>query len=136
MMDFIWQSVAGLLSGGIGALGLGGGAVLLLYLTAIAGENQLKSQGINLLFFLPIAALSLVVHTKNGLVRWKFAILCAICGLIGVWAGSWVAGLIGESMLRKVFAIGLVLLGVYEFFHKEEKKADSPNDKGHRAKIE
>ena len=48
----IWDIIAGLLSGIIGAMGLGGGAVLLIYLSLIKGTDQLKAQGINLLFFI------------------------------------------------------------------------------------
>ena len=42
----------GALSGVIGALGMGGGGVLIIFLSAFAGLDQLKAQGINLLFFL------------------------------------------------------------------------------------
>ena len=46
-----WAALAaGLLSGIIGAMGLGGGAVLIIYLSVFTDMPQLKSQGINLLF--------------------------------------------------------------------------------------
>ena len=49
-----WTALAaGLLSGIIGAMGLGGGAVLIIYLSVFTDMPQLKSQGINLLFFYP-----------------------------------------------------------------------------------
>ena len=61
-------ALAGFAAGALGAMGLGGGGVLLLYL-ALTGTGQLAAQGVNLTFFLPIAALSLVLHRKNGLVE-------------------------------------------------------------------
>ena len=42
-----WTALAaGLLSGIIGAMGLGGGAVLIIYLSVFTDMPQLKSQGI------------------------------------------------------------------------------------------
>ena len=43
--------LAGLFSGIIGGMGLGGGAVLIIYLTVFKNTEQLRAQGINLLFF-------------------------------------------------------------------------------------
>ena len=58
VMDII-KIIAGLLSGIIGGMGLGGGAVLLIYLKLFENLNQIKAQGINLLFFIPIAAVAI-----------------------------------------------------------------------------
>ena len=52
-----WAALAaGFAAGALGAMGLGGGSVLILYLTLCAGLPQLQAQGINLTFFLPCAA--------------------------------------------------------------------------------
>ena len=59
--------VVSLTSGLLGSLGMGAGAVLLLYLRVFGGAGQFEAQGINLIFFLPIAALSIVLHARNGL---------------------------------------------------------------------
>ena len=60
------------------------GAVLLLYLRVFGGAGQFEAQGINLIFFLPIAALSIVLHARNGLVSWKAAGICILAGLPAV----------------------------------------------------
>ena len=47
-----WTALlAGLFSGIIGAMGLGGGAVLIIYLSVFTDMPQLEAQGINLIFF-------------------------------------------------------------------------------------
>jgi uncharacterized membrane protein YfcA len=61
-------------------MGLGGGMVLIVYLTVFAGFSQLAAQGINLVFFIPIAIISLVLHTKNKLVEWKKAVPAVLWG--------------------------------------------------------
>ena len=55
--------LAGLFSGAIASMGMGGGAVLLIYLTVFTSTAQLAAQGINLIFFIPIGILSLIIYT-------------------------------------------------------------------------
>ena len=51
----------GLITGAAASMGLGGGFVLLVYLSIFTNTPQDMAQGINLLFFLPIALLSLII---------------------------------------------------------------------------
>ena len=57
-MGYLVVGVVSLLSGVTASMGLGGGFVLLIYLTAFANVPQMEAQLINLIFFLPIGALS------------------------------------------------------------------------------
>lgn len=111
MSSFLAASLAGLAAGVLGAMGLGGGAVLLLWL-ALSGVEQLAAQGINLTFFLPVAALSLILHRKNGLVRFAAALPMAAGGVAGLAAGVALAERLPGSALSKAFALlcGLIAL--------------------------
>ena len=60
MTDFI----AGLLCAVLAAMGVGGGGLLVIYLTLVKELPQLYAQGINLLFFLPSALVSLLFKIK------------------------------------------------------------------------
>ena len=128
-MEWVWMTVAGVLAGTAGSLGLGGGSVLLLYLTLMAGVEQLTAQGINLIFFLPVAVLALFLHRKNGYIEWKSAIPCALFGLAGAVAGSLVAGMLEAGILRKIFGGVLVLIGLRELFYKKKKEDEKQADK-------
>ena len=126
MTDFF----AGLLAGAMGALGLGGGSVLLLYLTLVLNTDQLAAQGVNLLFFLPVAAVSLFFHHRSGLVRWRMVWPAAALGLLGVWGGSALAGVLGSGLLAKLFGGLLLILGLREFItagrpHRGSEKTNS-----------
>ena len=110
--------VVSLTSGLLGSLGMGAGAVLLLYLRVFGGAGQFEAQGINLIFFLPIAALSIVLHARNGLVSWKAAGICILAGLPAVLLGVWLGGLAGGGLLSKLFAGLLLIIGVRELFQK------------------
>ncbi|MDR1892508.1 MAG: sulfite exporter TauE/SafE family protein [Oscillospiraceae bacterium] len=113
-MNFIIASTAGLFAGAAGALGLGGGGVLMIYLTLFAQTGQLEAQGINLLFFLPTAAVAVCLHAKEGLIKWKTVWPAILLGVIGAGAGFWVSGVLGGSFLRTAFALLLIFLGLRE----------------------
>lgn len=116
------QIIIGIVSGIIASMGLGGGFVLLLYLTVIAGVDQIQAQGINLIFFIPIALISLIIHIKNGFVDKKPLLLSILCGAAGVAVGSCVAFNIPVELLSKAFAVFVLVLGIKElFFQKKEE---------------
>ena len=95
-------------------MGLGGGMILIIYLTAFANISQLTAQGINLLFFIPIAMLSVIIHTKNNLIEWKKITPSIICGICGTFIGAFFANKLGSEKLSKVFAIFLIIIGIRE----------------------
>ena len=103
-------------------MGLGGGFIFLIYLSAFTDTPQDIAQGANLLFFLPIALLSLIIHAKNKLIDWKIIKLYGFFGLIGAAAGSIAGMYIDASLLRKLFAVLLIAVGIKEIFHKNKEK--------------
>ena len=109
------------LTGIFASMGLGGGMVLIVYLTVFAGFSQRAAQGINLVFFIPIAIISLVLHTKNKLVEWKKAVPAVLWGTAAVIISAWLANRIEQSLLSKAFGIFLILMGLKELFFKSEK---------------
>lgn len=111
--------LAGLLSGIIGAMGLGGGAVLIIYLAVFAGTEQLAAQGINLIFFLPIGALAVIIYAKKGKIIWKKTLPIAAGGLLGTVAGIISARLLGGDLTAKLFGAMLIILGARELFIKK-----------------
>ena len=59
--------LAGMGCGVLSAWGVGGGTLLLLVMTLFFGVDQAAAQGVNLLYFLPTAAMGLIWHRQNGL---------------------------------------------------------------------
>ena len=117
----IWDIIAGLLSGIIGAMGLGGGAVLLIYLSLIKGTDQLKAQGINLLFFIPVAALSVIIYAFKKQIKWRVTLTLALGGVLGAVGGFFLTDFIGGNFTAKLFGGFLILLGLKELFVKSKK---------------
>lgn len=112
----------GLLAGFIGALGLGGGGVLVMFLTVFMGVSQLTAQGINLMFFIPVGIFALIFYCKKKLVNWKIAVSAIIFGLLGAGAGCFLAQFLGDDIVRKIFGSILLFLGAWELFAPHRKK--------------
>ena len=112
--------IIGLLSGIAASMGFGGGFVLIIYLTAFADVNQITAQGVNLLFFLPVALVSLIIHWKNGFIKWKVLLKLVPGGLLGIVLGAFTAAHINVDFLQRMFAGLLIFVGFKEVFHKSE----------------
>jgi len=118
-------ALAGFLSGAVGAMGMGGGGVLLLYLTLFMNVGQRTAGGINLLFFIPCAVVALILHAKEKSIVWKKALPLATLGLAGSFAGTFINGYLGEDLLKKMFAFLLVYIGISEILTKNPSKANT-----------
>ena len=119
----ILNGVVALIAGFLGAIGVGGGSVLIIFLTLILNMPQLKAQGINLIFFIPCSITGLIFHIKNKLIDYKLAIPLIIFGLIGAGVGFWLNQMIDEFIIRKIFgALLLVIAGAQLYSVWKEKK--------------
>lgn len=118
-MDWLLSATAGCLTGILSGFGVGGGTLLLIYLTAFAGMDQTLAQGINLLYFLPAAATALPSHIKNGFIKKHAAIPAIAAGLICTTGAAWVATSLNVELLRKCFGIFLLYIGITELFKKK-----------------
>ena len=114
--------LAGILSGFIGGMGLGGGAVIIIYLTVFKDTEQLTAQGINLLFFVPIALTALLIYAFKKQIKWKTVLPFMLCGLLGAAIGFWLSDIIPVDYLSKVFGGFLIVAGLLGIFKK--KKSD------------
>lgn len=126
MTAWILPLAVGTATGILSACGVGGGTLLLVYLTAFAGVEQSLAQGINLLYFLPAAALALPSHVKNGYVD-KTCLLPAIgAGLAAAVLGAFLATGLEENLLRPLFGLFLVVIGLREVFSPSGGGRGSP----------
>ena len=115
---FMIQAVVGALSGVIASMGLGGGFVLLIWLTLHDGMPQRQAQGVNLLFFLPIALISVVMHLRSGLIDKRLVLAMIPGGVVGAVLGALASQMVGNDILRKIYAVFLLFFGLRELFRK------------------
>lgn len=118
MTGWLIAALAGAAAGVLSGFGVGGGSLLLIYMTSFAGVPQALAQGINLLYFLPTAATALPAHFKNGYVE-KKALLPALCaGLACSALTAWAATALDVEVLRRCFGAFLIVIGLRELFKK------------------
>ena len=120
MTGWLLPLVVGTATGVLSGFGVGGGTLLLVYMTAFAGVEQHLAQGINLLYFLPAGLMALPTHLRNGYIR-KDALLPAIgAGLIFAGLGAWAATAMDVALLRRLFGGFLIVVGLRELFGRKE----------------
>ena len=114
--------IAGLLSGLIGAMGFGGGGILIIYLVVFMNMPQLKAQGINLVFFIPCAILATIIYTVKKKIDYKKILPVTLGGVCGAIVSSLFLKNIPTEYLSKIFAMFLIIMGVSSIFRLKKKK--------------
>lgn len=118
-MDGIAVSIlAGTVLGFLTGLGVGGGSLLILWLTQVQSVPQGQAQGINLLFFLPSAAISSLFRKKQGLVNRKVSRTAALFGCLTAALCAWLALQMDGDSLSRVFGWLLLGAGLWEISRK------------------
>ncbi|MDP4152441.1 MAG: sulfite exporter TauE/SafE family protein [Bacillota bacterium] len=108
--------LAGILSG---FFGIGGGIIIVPALIYICGFSQLKAQGTSLAVLLPpVGILAFLEYYKKGNVDLKAAILICITVLIGAMLGGKIVQHIPDEILKKGFAVFMLLMSVKMLFGK------------------
>ena len=110
----------GFLTGIAASMGLGGGFILIIWLTLFKGLSQTQAQGVNLLFFLPIALFSVLIHSKNKLIEWKIVPFAVLSGIIGAALGSIISFTLTDNTLRMLFSLLIIPVSLREIFHKKK----------------
>ena len=110
----LFSFAAVFLSSAVAAMGLGGGTILLLYLSFFSTLSQPQMQSLNLLLFLPVAGLSLYFHRKNKLIDTAVLSRCILSGAVGGVVGSLISNRIDPQLLRRFFGIFLLCIGLRE----------------------
>lgn len=116
--------LAGLFSGMAGAMGLGGGAVLIIYLNLLTETDSVRARGINLIFFIPISLLAVIIYAFRGEIKWKTVIPLALFGFLGAVGGILLTKFISSDIIGKIFGGLLIIMGIRETFFgvAKEKK--------------
>lgn len=118
MSMFLIALIIATLSG----MGVGGGGLLVIYLTLVENVEQLISQGANLCFFIATATASTIYNSFKKKIHWKTTIILSTVGIIFSLLGVWIAGKINPQFLRKMFGLMLILSGSFSLISAFSKK--------------
>ena len=110
-------TVLGFLSG----LGVGGGSLLMLWLTLIAGLPQADARVMNLMFFIPCAFVASLFRWKQSKPDWSLTLWAVAGGFIGALAGNLLHGRLDLELMKKGLGILFLICGARELFYRERK---------------
>ncbi len=121
----VWIGLlVGLATGILSGCGVGGGSLLILYLTAVEGMEQSAAGAINLLYFLCCAPAALISHIRHRRVSGQAVWWCSLLGVFTSVAGAFLAALLPSAWLRRAFGVLLLYVGFKELRCKKEPLQD------------
>ena len=119
MTGWIIPLLVGCGTGILSSWGVGGGTLLLLIMTLVLDVPAGDAMAVNLLYFLPTAAMGVVSHARNGLLE-KDALRSAIpWGAAAAAAAAWLSTAVDVELLRRPFGVYLLLAAVSTVRRKE-----------------
>lgn len=110
-------AVLGFLSG----LGIGGGSLLMLWLTLAVGMDPAAARTVNLAFFLPSAAIAAWMRWKQGQLPWKQVWPAAAAGCAAALAGTWLSSRLDSALLKRLFGGLLIFTGLRELCYRPKR---------------
>lgn len=102
-------------------LGVGGGSLLVLWLTLVLQQPPDFARTLNLLFFLPSALISCLFRKKQGTLDvtkvWPAMAAGAACAALF----SFLGGKLDSQLLQKPFGVLLLITGIRELCYRPRK---------------
>ena len=109
---------AGTVLGFLSGLGIGGGSLLILWLTLVLNVPHETAGTVNLMFFIPSALIACLFRLKQGTLDIKRILPALVGGCAGAVLFTLLSRRIDASLLRKPFGILLLFTGIRELFYR------------------
>ena len=122
MLDsYLFSMLVGTALGFLTGLGIGGGSLLMLWLTIIIGMDQAMARIINQMFFIPAAVISMIFRHRQGKLKLKniYPAMIAGCAAAGLFTLFFATA--KSDALQKAFGVILIIAGLRELFYRPRK---------------
>lgn len=113
--------IVGTVLGFLSGLGIGGGSLLILWLTMVLNTDPYTARGINLLFFIPSALIACLFRLKQGNLPIKRILPAILAGCTAAAVFSWISTMLDVEILKKLFGFVLIAAGLRELFYRRRK---------------
>ena len=110
--------LAGLLLGFLAGLGVGGGSLLILWLTVVLGMPHQTARAINLMFFITAAGAVSVFRWRRGNLKIKAILPAIIAGCIAAAGFTFLREWINTGIAKKLFGGLLIVTGIRELLYR------------------
>ena len=119
MLDSLPVTIAvGTVFGFLSGLGVGGGSLLMLWLTLVLELDYSVARTINLLFFLPTAGIASVFRWKQGVLDFQKILPATLVGCITAAIFTLVSGSANLTLVKKLYGVLLMITGLRELFYR------------------
>ena len=116
-ISLLIASILGFLAG----MGVGGGSLLLLWLTQVAGMAQTQARILNLLFFLPAALVATLFRKKQDRTCVYTVLPAWVAGCIAAALCTMLGKHLEMELMKKLLGGLLILTGLREIFYRPRK---------------
>ena len=113
--------IAGIILGYLAGIGVGGGSLLILWLTLVLNTDPQISRGINLMFFITAAGSVSLLRLKKGSLNFKKVLPAIIAGGILAALASLLRDNIDTNLLKKLFGGLLIITAIRELTYRPQK---------------
>ncbi len=113
--------IAGIILGYLAGIGVGGGSLLILWLTLVLNTDPQISRGINLMFFITAASSVSLLRLKKGSLNFKKVLPAIIAGGILAALASLLRDNIDTNLLEKLFGGLLIITAIRELTYRPQK---------------
>ncbi len=121
MVSFSVSLLVATALGFLAGLGVGGGSLLLLWLTQVMLFEQTQARLLNLLFYIPAALIATLHRRKHQQLKIKAALPGIITGCCAALTLSLLTRGMDTGILKKLLGGLLILVGSREIFYRERK---------------
>lgn len=118
VMEYCFPILIGIVLGVLSGLGVGGGSLLMLWLTVVFDTPQDQARLMNLMFFIPCALSASIFHFRQNKLNPTLTGIAIVAGLLGSLTGSLWQQNPDLQMLRKAFGILFILCGIRELRYR------------------
>lgn len=117
----ILAGLIGVTLGLLAGLGVGGGSLLILWLTLILQIDYAHARALNLLFFIVTASTVSLFRWRKGLLKWDVVLTAALPGCIFAVIFTLIGKVLDAALARKLLGILFLITGIRELFYRPRK---------------
>lgn len=118
LSSFPFAILVGVVFGFLSGLGVGGGSLLMVWLTVVIGMDTQTARCINLMVFIPCALCASLLRLKQGNLPKKQITAPMILGAVTAGFVSYFSVGMDTEWLKRIFGALLIFTGIRELCYK------------------
>ena len=122
-MTWLFVGLLSIISGVVAGMGMGGGTLLIPFLTIILNIPQKVAQITNLLGFVPMATLTLIIYIKKKMIDFSYSWIIIVSAALLSFIGALLMFGATSKLLKICFGFFIAGIGLFTFIQQLCKKS-------------